>query len=201
MRDIYLIQDVNGVLHILVNEKPYGGWGYMWTSLGTFRLGSWLIGPSKGSPPVTPPVGQVSEMVRSQPRHIPTGCIAFQCGRPGMRTPDTLVTLWKWLNFSSSVDVNQPSMSYAYHRWVWICGPTQHFWRKTLVSTLRSFFKTPIILTPDQPPKFTNCSLYQLPLSNTMVSIRSWGEMWLHLYMGIPYLLNVREWGWTFLMT
>ena len=42
-------------------------------------------------------------------------------------------------------------------------GPTQHFWRKTLVPTLRSFFMTPRILTPGQPPKVTDCSLFQLP--------------------------------------
>ena len=56
------------------------------------------------------------------------------------------------------------------------------------------------ILTLGQPPKVKDCLLFKIPPSNPMASIFLLCAICLPLYMGIPYFLNVRAWGGTFLM-
>ena len=79
-------------------------------------------------------------------------------------------------------------------------GPTQKNFSKILISTLHTF----ILGSQNSDIGPTNKSNILLitqnyPL-NPMATICSLFEMWLPLYMGIPYLFITRTWGGTFLV-
>ena len=70
-------------------------------------------------------------------------------------------------------------------------GPTQNDWHKTLISTLFHLLGSQNSGI-GKTAKIIDRSLFKLPPSNPMASICSLCAIWLPLYMGIPYLLNIR---------
>ena len=89
------------------------------------------------------------------------------------------------------------------NRWVKVKvsvgGPPQKVSSNILISTLQNFILGSRNSDIGPTDKSLISLIIQNPPSNPMASIRSLFAMWLPLYTGIPYLLNVRAWGELFL--
>ena len=79
-------------------------------------------------------------------------------------------------------------------------GPPQKISSKMLISTLHTFILGSRNSDIGPTAKIHISLIIQNSSSNPMASICSLFAMWLPLYMGIPYFLNVSAWGGTFFM-
>ena len=76
--------------------------------------------------------------------------------------------------------------------------PTQHFWRKTSISTLHTFILGSQNSDIGPTAKGHVLLIIQNSPLNPMASIRSLCKTWLPIYMEIPYLFITMAWEGTF---